>query len=195
MLIPVKISAYPPLSQTWNEIQITHWSSHSDSSCNGGVWNLLLLLLLLLLSRFSHVWLCGPHRRQPTRLPHPRDSPGKNTGVGCHFLLQGISSTQAWKPCLTHRQVDSSLLSHSGKPSIRWHSGKIIHYQGRRCKKCGFDPWIGKILWERKWQPTPIFLLGKLQGQRSLTGYSPWACKVSDTTEWLSTDLSHIGYI
>ena len=29
-----------------------------------------------------------PHRRQPTRLPGPRDSPGKNTGVGCHFLLQ-----------------------------------------------------------------------------------------------------------
>ena len=29
-----------------------------------------------------------PHSRQPTRLPHPWDSPGKNTGVGCHFLLQ-----------------------------------------------------------------------------------------------------------
>ena len=29
-----------------------------------------------------------PHRRQPTGLPHPWDSPGKNTGVGCHFLLQ-----------------------------------------------------------------------------------------------------------
>ena len=29
-----------------------------------------------------------PHRRQPTRLPGPWDSPGKNTGVGCHFLLQ-----------------------------------------------------------------------------------------------------------
>ena len=29
-----------------------------------------------------------PHRRQPTRLPHPWDSPGKNSGVGCHFLLQ-----------------------------------------------------------------------------------------------------------
>src|SRR5574337_1067749 len=29
-----------------------------------------------------------PHRRQPTRRPHPWDSPGKNTGVGCHFLLQ-----------------------------------------------------------------------------------------------------------
>ena len=42
-------------------------------------------LLLLLLSRFSHVWL-RPHRRQPTGLPCPWGSPGKNTGVGCHFL-------------------------------------------------------------------------------------------------------------
>ena len=32
-----------------------------------------------------------PHRRQPTRLPRPWDSPGKNTGVGCHFLLQHAS--------------------------------------------------------------------------------------------------------
>ena len=43
----------------------------------------LLLLLLLLLSRFNPVWLL-----QPTRLHRPWDSPGKNTGVGCHFLLQ-----------------------------------------------------------------------------------------------------------
>ena len=34
-----------------------------------------------------------PHRLQPTRLPRPWDSPGKNTGVGCHFLLQGIFPT------------------------------------------------------------------------------------------------------
>ena len=33
-----------------------------------------------------------PHRRQPTRLPHPWDSPGKNTGVGCHFLPQCVKS-------------------------------------------------------------------------------------------------------
>ena len=43
---------------------------------------------LLLLSRFSRVQPCVTHRRQPTRLPRPWDSPGKNTGVGCHFLLQ-----------------------------------------------------------------------------------------------------------
>ena len=46
------------------------------------------MLLLLLLSHFSCVQLWRLHRRQPTRLPCPWDSPGKNTGVGCHFLLQ-----------------------------------------------------------------------------------------------------------
>ena len=46
------------------------------------------VLLLLLLSRFSRVRLLRPHRWQPTRLPCPWDSLGKNTGVGCHFLLQ-----------------------------------------------------------------------------------------------------------
>ena len=47
-------------------------------------------MLLLLLSRVSHVDSVGPHRRQPTRFPRPWDFPGKNTGVGCHFLLQGM---------------------------------------------------------------------------------------------------------
>ena len=40
--------------------------------------------------------------------------------------------------------------------------------------KCGFDLWVGKIPWRRKWQPTPVFLPGKSYGQRSLAGYSPW---------------------
>ena len=42
----------------------------------------------MLLSHFSVSSSVRPHRRQPTRLPHPWDSPGKITGVGCHFLLQ-----------------------------------------------------------------------------------------------------------
>ena len=49
------------------------------------------LLLLLLLSRFSRVRLCATPRRQPTRLLCPWNSPGKNTGVGCHFLLSSAS--------------------------------------------------------------------------------------------------------
>ena len=63
------------------------------------------LLLLLLLSRFSRVQLCvRPHRQQPTRLPCPWDSPGKNTGVGCHFLLQCMkvkSESEVVQSCLT----------------------------------------------------------------------------------------------
>ena len=45
-----------------------------------------------------------PHRWQPTRLPHPWDSPGKNTGVGCHFLLQCMkvkSESEVTQSCLT----------------------------------------------------------------------------------------------
>ena len=45
-------------------------------------------MLLLLVNCFSRVQLCATHRWQPIRLPRPWDSPGKNTGVGCHFLLQ-----------------------------------------------------------------------------------------------------------
>jgi len=45
--------------------------------------------------------------------------------------------------------------------------------QCRRCKRCKFDPWVGKIPWSRKWQPTPVFLPEEFHGQRSLMGYSP----------------------
>ena len=41
----------------------------------------------------------------------------------------------------------------------------------------GFDPWVGKIPWEREWQPTPVFLPGEFHGQRSLADYSPWGFK------------------
>ena len=47
-----------------------------------------------------------PHRRKPTRLPRPWDSPGKNTGVGCHFLLQcmkGKSESEVAQSCPTLR--------------------------------------------------------------------------------------------
>ena len=51
------------------------------------------------------------------------------------------------------------------------------------CRRLEFNPWVGKIPWKKKWQPTPVTLPGKSHGQRSLAGYSPWACKESDTTE------------
>ena len=47
-----------------------------------------------------------------------------------------------------------------------------------QCRRCGFDPWVGKIPWRRKWQCTPVFLPGKSNGQRSLTDYSSWGSRV-----------------
>jgi len=49
----------------------------------------------------------GPHRGQPTRLPHPWDSPGKNTGVGCHFLLQCMKVKSQSE--VAHDPMDCSL--------------------------------------------------------------------------------------
>ena len=53
----------------------------------------------------------------------------------------------------------------------------------------GFHPWVGKIPWRRKWQPTPVFLPGKLQGQKSLVGYSQWVAKSQTQLRDLATTL------
>ena len=66
-----------------------------------------------------------PHGLQPTRLPHPWDSSGKNTGVGCHFLLQGMkvkSESEVTQSCPTLRNpMDCSLPGSSayGIPQAR----------------------------------------------------------------------------
>ena len=55
----------------------------------------------------------------------------------------------------------------------------------------GSIPWVGKIPWRRKWQPTPVLMPGKSHGLRSLVGYSPWGCKESDMTERLHFTSLH----
>ena len=59
-----------------------------------------------------------PHGLSPTRLLCPWEFPGKNTRVGCHFLLQGIFPTQGLNPCLLHWQAGSLPLSHQGSPGF-----------------------------------------------------------------------------
>ena len=54
-----------------------------------------------------------------------------------------------------------------------------------QCRRPRFNSWVGKILWRRKWQPTPVFLPRESHGQRSLVRYSPRGRKESDTTGWL----------
>ena len=61
-------------------------------------------ILLLLLSRFSRVRLCANPQMAAHQAPRPWDSPGKNTGVGCHFLLQCMkveSESEVAQPCPT----------------------------------------------------------------------------------------------
>ena len=60
-------------------------------------------------------------------------------------------------------------------------SGKEHSCQCRRLKRGEFDPWIRRISWRRKWQPTPVLLPDKSHGERRLMGYSPWGCTEPDT--------------
>ena len=62
--------------------------------------------------------------------------------------------------------------------------------QCRRCKRPGFNPWVGKIPWRRAQQPTLVFLPGESHGQMSLVCYSPWGLKESDMTK--ATCRAHI---
>ena len=65
--------------------------------------------------------------------------------------------------------------------------GENERIQVSALSKCTMNVYCGPLSsnWRRKWQPTPVFLLGKYYGWRSLVGYSPWGCKESDMTEWL----------
>ena len=74
------------------------------------------------------------------------------------------------------------------KPLCWW--WKRIYLQ---CRRPRFDSWVGKVPWRRKWQPTQGSLPGKFHGQRSLAGYSPWDCKESDRTEWLTQNIKEGG--
>ena len=95
----------------------------SESASREVYWPLSNMRVL---SCFSLVWLCAAYRLQPTRLLCPWDSPGKNTGVGCHSLLQGIFPTQGSNShlfYLLYQQADSLPLASPGKsPSYMVHS-------------------------------------------------------------------------
>ena len=58
-----------------------------------------------------------------------------------------------------------------------------IRLQCRSLRRHRFNPWVGKMPWRRRWQPSPAFLPGESHGQRSLAGYSPWGRKESDRME------------
>ena len=147
-----------------------------------------------------------PHRRQPTRLPRPWDSPGKNTRVGCHFLLQCMkakSESEVAQSCPTLSDpmdcgsrgssvhgifqvrvlalgaIAFSELSHQG--SLLDHS-KCFSYRSQSVLSCSLLLFT-LMHWRRKWHPTLVFLPGESQGRGSLVGCRLWGRTESDTTE------------
>ena len=76
------------------------------------------IILACVLSYFSCGQLFRPYGSQPIRLLCPWNSPGKNSGVGCHALLQRIFPTQGSNAGLLHRRQILYCLSHLGSPRI-----------------------------------------------------------------------------
>ena len=98
-----------------------------------------------------------PHRRQPTRLPHPWDSPGKNTGVGCHSLLQCMkveSESEVSQSCPT--LSDPMDCSPPGPPSMgfsrqEYWNGVPLPSPSRKPKSIFFPFHNIYILWKYSW--------------------------------------------
>ena len=105
------------------------------------------------------------------QLPWERSDVSTQSEVIC--LPEGMYT------CLGKQAKDRASSTAVDKESIR--------LQCRWHRRRGFYPWVGKILWSRKWQSTPGFLPGKPHGQGSLAGYSPWGHKESDTSEHTHT--------
>ena len=113
----------------------------SPQSASGGRWSRKKVKVLVSQS-------CLTLQPQPARLLCPSDSPSKNTGVGCHALLQGIFLTQGSNPrllCLLDCQADSLLPAPHGKP-IRntdvpnGRASKYMHRKATELKKnCQFN--------------------------------------------------------
>ena len=110
------------------------------------------------------------------------------------MLKQQTYFSQFWRlrksEIMVRLLVKTLLLIYRWPSFPRWLSSKESTFQSRRLK---FNPWIGKIPWRRKWQPSPVFLPGKSCRLRSLAGCSSWGRKELDTTEHMCVHtLTHL---
>ena len=94
---------------------------------------------------------------------------------------------EKWIKGVSCMETKSSVVNTLGLPGGT--SGKESACQGRRSKRPGFHPWVGRTAWRRKWQHTPVLLPGESHGQKSLVGYSPRGGKESDVTEHTHTHI------
>ena len=100
----------------------------------------------------------------------------------CEVIIKSNESEDKWRRKGREIWVQV-VISELGRASPGGASHKELDCQCRRCKRCNFHPWVGKVHWRRAWQPTPVFLPGEFHGQRSLAGYISWGGKELDKTE------------
>ena len=91
------------------------------------------------------------------------------------------SDTEYWSTELEYNRKKINMTIIGGFPGCT--EVKTSSCECRKHRRHGFNPKVGKILWRGKWQPTPVFLPGKVHIQRALVGFSPWGCKMSHTAE------------
>ena len=134
-----------------------------------------------------------------TPLPQPSSLPAKGAGDMGHLLISCTPSTSnRHSPTLScspfclllgpligagekkNQKPDQWFVGLSRKPFPGGAHGEESACQCRRCKRCRFDPWVGRIPWRRKRQPAPVFLPAEFHGQRSLVGYS--LCRHKEST-------------
>ena len=93
-----------------------------------------------------------------------------------------------------HKQSDMTQQLNNNRFYMGSPGGLVLKNLPANAGDLSSSPWVGKIVWSRKWNPTPVFLLGKSHGQRSPAVYSPRSRKVSDTTGQLNQKIVHMCF-
>ena len=133
-------------------------------AANGFISFFLLLLLLLPSSEWLEV-ITQATLEATSCMVIPMDHHLEESCLLTRNAQFGHGINKKWFLFITHFR---GCYSSSGLP--KWLSGKESTCRGRRHRRCRLDPWVRKILWGRKWQPTLVLLPAEFHGQRSLVG-------------------------
>ena len=175
---------WPPANPVWRRVILFPQGNHSSLPSPLGTIYLLSRLFT------GACWVASvvsgsswPYGLGPVRFLSPRDSPGINTGVGCHALLQGIFPIQGSSPRLIMSpalQAGSLPQDPPGKPLFGVGEAVLFNWASPVSQMVKNLP----AMWEtciwtlghedpsrRGWLPTPVFLPGEFHGQRNLASY------------------------